>query len=48
MGNREARINFWLEQVKEAKQEGQDDYDAAQAAEKATRQKYGKVPEEGG
>jgi hypothetical protein len=36
--------DYWLKQLKEAKQAGYDDYAAAEIAEKATLKKYDKLP----
>jgi hypothetical protein len=40
-------IKTYLGELKEARTEGMDDYDAADAAEKATVAKHGRLPEEG-
>ena len=46
MANASTIRNYYLAKLREAKDEGMDDHDAARAAEKATRAKYGKLPRE--
>lgn len=47
MPNASTIRNYYLAKLREAKAEGMDDHAAAEAAERATRAKYGRVPREG-
>lgn len=41
-------IKTYLDAIKEAKQSGSDDYEAADIAEQVTLDKHGRLPKEGG
>lgn len=40
-------LRYYLQVLREARKEGQDDYQAAQTAERKTKAKYGRLPKEG-